>query len=463
MNFCRTSSRGDILILTIMLLFVFSLMLVPFLDLISRELKYGPNRIYTEEAFQIAEGGINYYQWHLAKYPGDYKDGSTTTTVYVHTFVDTDTQQPIGEYDLSITPPVIGSTIVTIKSTGWAFVRPQAKRTITATYGIPSLAQYSFLSNDIVWIGAGETVNGKMHSNNGVRFDGSGNAPITSAKFTYSCPSTQGTPCPQTVNGVWGNASSSVKSLWQFPVPAIDFSSLTQNLATLKASAQSGGLYLSPSSAQGYSLVFQANGNVSVYKVTSLLSNPTGWDVNNVAHNEYTDYKNRTLLYTQAVPANGVIYIEDTVWVEGTVNGRVMVAAAKLPYNSSTAPTIYIPNNILYVAKDGTSVLGLLAQNNIVVTNHAPATLEIDAALIAQNGSTQFFYYPNNTKTMISIFGSIMSYGQWTWTWVDNNGNTVSGYTTTKDQYDSNLLYKPPPSFPLSSSGYQQTSWTMTN
>ncbi len=463
MNLRRTHSGGDILILTIMLLFVFSLMLVPFLDLISRELKYGPNRIYTEEAFQIAEGGINYYQWHLAKYPGDYKDGSTTTAVYVHTFVDADTQQQIGEYDLSITPPAVGSTIVTIKSTGWSFAHPQAKRTITATYGIPSLAQYSFLSNDIVWIGTGETISGKMHSNNGVRFDGSGNAPITSAKSTYSCPSTQGTPCPQTVSGVWGNASSSVKSLWQFPVPAIDFSSLTQNLATLKASAQSGGLYLSPSSAQGYSLVFQANGNVSVYKVTSLQYNPTGWDVNNVAHNEYTDYKNRTLLYTQAIPTNGVIYIEDTVWVEGTVNGRVMVAAAKLPYNSSTAPTIYIPNNILYAAKDGTSVLGLLAQNNIVVTNHAPATLEIDAALIAQNGSTQFFYYQNDIKTIISIFGSIMSYGQWTWTWVDSNGNTISGYATTKDQYDSNLLYKPPPSFPLSSSGYQQTSWTMTN
>jgi hypothetical protein len=179
-----------------------------------------------------------------------------------------------------------------------------------------------------------------------------------------------------------------------------------------------------------------------------------------VAHNEYTDYKNRQLLSTPAIPANGIIYIEDNVWVEGTVKGRVMVAAAKLPYVASAAPTIYIPKNIVYAAKDGTSVLGLLAQNNIVITYNAPSALEIDAALIAQNGSTQFFYYPGNTKTSITIFGSIMSYGQWTWSWVNSQNTLTSGYATTIDTYDKNLLYSPPPSFPLSTSGYQQISWS---
>jgi hypothetical protein len=302
-----------------------------------------------------------------------------------------------------------------------------------------------------------------MQSNGGVRFDGNGNAPILSAKSTYTCPSGQGSPCPATENGVWGSASAGVKSFWQFPVPAIDFSALTSNLATLKASAQSGGIYLSPSNAQGFSLVFNVNGTVSIYKVTSLKANPTGWDVNGTAHNENVDYKNRTLQSTQAIPSNGIIYIEDNVWVEGTVNGRVMVAAAKLPFNIATAPTIYIPNNIVYAAKDGTNVLGLLAQNNILVTYLAPTTLEIDGALIAQNGSAQFFYYPNNVKTSITVYGSIMTFGQWTWTWVDGGGGVVSGYASTNDTYDSNLLYSPPPSFPLSTQGYKQLSWQVTN
>jgi hypothetical protein len=451
---------GDTLIMTLMLLLISVVLMGPVIDLISQELRYGPARVGSEEALQIAEAGINYYQWHLARYPGDYQDGTTTPGPYVHPYVDTDTQAQIGTFSLTITPPSSNSSIVTVRATGWASSSPNLSRTVTASFGIPSLAQFSFLSNDVVWIGSDENVSGKLQSNNGVRFDGSGNAPIMSAKASYTCPSGQGSPCPATKPGVWGAAPASVSAFFQFPVPAVDFSALTANLASMKASAQSGGIYLPPSSASGYSLVFNNGGTVSVYKVTSLRSNPTGWDVNGTAHNEYTDYNHRTLQFTQAIPSNGIIYVEDNTWVEGTVNGRVMVAAAKLPYNPTTAPTIYIPNNIVYVAKDGTSVLGLMAQNNVIVTNHAPSTLEIDAALVAQNGSTQFFYYSGNIKTKITIYGSIMSYGQWTWTWVDGSGNTTAGYATTQDTYDSNLLYKPPPSFPLSNSGYQLILWT---
>jgi hypothetical protein len=153
--------------------------------------------------------------------------------------------------------------------------------------------------------------------------------------------------------------------------------------------------------------------------------------------------------------------VEDKVWVEGTVKGRVMLAASLLPYNSATAPTIYIPNNITYQAKDGTNVLGLLSQKDIIVTYAAPSNLEIDAALIAQNGSAQIFYYSGSTiKNTISVFGSTMTFGQWTWTWVDGSNNVVSGYTNTVSTYDSNLIYAAPPSFPLSSAGYQQINWS---
>jgi hypothetical protein len=380
----------------------------------------------------------------------------------VHNYIDTDTQDILGTYSLVITPPTNGSTLVTIASTGWVSNNSAVKRTITARYGIPSLALYSFLSNDIIWIGPQETVNGKMHSNNGIRFDGVGNAPITSVKSTYTCSSNQGSPCPTTKNGVWGSASQTVQNFWDFPVPAIDFSSLTSDLVSLKNSAQSSGIYLPPSNKNGYLLVFNSAGTVSIYKVTSLLDTPTGRDVDGNAHNENIDYHDRSLQYTVAIPNNGIIYIEDDTWVEGVVNGRVMVAAAKLPYVSSTAPTIYIPNNITYQTKDGGDVLGLLAQKDIIVTYGAPPDLEIDAALIAQNGSTEFFYYSDGSaiKNNISIYGSIMSFGQWTWTWVDGGNNNVSGFTTTTSTYDNNLLYSPPPSFPLSSLGYQQLSWT---
>jgi hypothetical protein len=450
---------GTILIYLLVIIFVFSTMMLPVITLLVFRMKVLVTTINEERSLQIAEAGINYYQWHLAHYPNDYKDGTNAAGPYVHNYSDFDTQKAAGQFSLTITPPAVGSTIITIKSTGWTNENPNVSKTITAKFGIPSLAQYSFLSNDIIWIGSDEVVSGQLQSNNGIRFDGTGNAPIQSAKSTYTCSGNQGCSPSVTKDGVWGNASQTVKNFWQFPVPAVDFSALTSNLATAKSNAQSAGIYLAPSGANGYSLVFNADGTVSIYKVTGLASNPTGWDVNGSAHNEDIDYSTRVLQSTNNLPSNGIIYVEDDVWVEGTVNGRVMVMAAILPYSSATAPAIFIPNNILYTAKDGSSVLGLLAQKDLVVTYNAPTDLEIDAALIAQNGAAQFFYYPDNIKNSITVFGSIMTFDQWTWTWVDSSGNVLSGFRNTNDTYDSNLLYSPPPSFPISASGYQALDW----
>lgn len=459
----KNKQSGDAMILVLLLITIVSLVIVPFFGVIAKELSVAKTRIDREQALQIAEAGVDYYQWHLALFPTDFKDGTGHAGPYVHAFTDLTTEQAIGYYSLSIQPPGTGSTVVTIQSTGWTTDNPSVTRTVTAQYGIPSLALYSFLSNSAIWIGSGEAVSGEMQSNGGVRFDGTTNAPVMSAVSSYSCQSWQGTPCPATENGIWGSASRSVQAFWQYPVPAVDFSALTANLASLQSTAQAetGGTYfLSPSNASGYSLVFNSNGTVSIYKVTSLQTEPTAWDVNNNAVNKSTDYKNRTLLFTESIPSNGIIYVEDNTWVEGTVNGRVTVAAANLPYNSATAPNIYIPNNITYAATSGDS-LGLIAQQNIIVTYAAPQTLSIDGALIAQNGSDEFLYYQNDAavKNTITVLGSIMTYGQWTWTWVDNNNDDISGYATTNDVYDSNLLYSPPPSFPLSNSGYKQLSW----
>ncbi|MBU6390117.1 hypothetical protein KGQ31_01055 [Patescibacteria group bacterium] len=456
----RSSQNGYVLVYLLLIIFLFSLVMVPIINILTAETRVLAASVAREQALQIAEAGVNYYQWHLAHFPTDYQDGTGQAGPYVHTYTDADTGRTVGQFSLSITPPPTGSTIVTIQSVGETFANPSIQRTVTVKYGVPSLAIYSFLSNDVIWTGPDETINGQLMSNNGVRFDGTGNAPIQSALTTYTCPSSQGSPCPALENGVWGSASAATQSFWKFPVPAVDFSALTSNLATMKSLAQSGGLYLPPSNAMGYSLVFNSDGTVSVYKVTKLQSNPGGWDINGKARNNNTDYKSRVLQFTQTLPANGTIYAEDNVWVEGTVNGRVTVAAAELPYDQSTAPTIYIPNNILYAAKNGSDVLGLISQSDIVVTYHAPNNLEIDGAMVAQNGSAQFFYYPNNIKNSITVFGSIMTFGQWTWTWVNNSGNSVlSGYPTTIDTYDSNLLYNPPPDFPISTAGYQLLNW----
>jgi hypothetical protein len=159
------------------------------------------------------------------------------------------------------------------------------------------------------------------------------------------------------------------------------------------------------------------------------------------------------------MPTNGLIYIEDKTWVEGIVNGKVLVAAAKLPYNAASAPSIVIPNNIVYTAKNGNHVLGLIGQKDVLVSYFAPDNLEINAAMIAQNGSIQRYDFSGNLKTQITIFGAVSSFGVWTWSWVNGSGNCTSGYCNTNTTYDGNLLFGPPPSFPLSAEGYQTISW----
>jgi Tfp pilus assembly protein PilX len=253
----QNPQKGIMLIYLIIILFLFSILMLPVLDIVSKKMIILRSAVNKEQALQIAEAGINYYQWHLAHYPVDYKDGTNNNGPYVHDYKDFDTQQTIGKYSLVITPPTTGSTIVTIQSTGWMNSSPSVTRTITARFGIPSMAKYAFLSNDIIWIGGLESISGQLQSNNGIRFDGSGNAPIQSAKSTYTCGASQGCSSGgQTKNGVWGSASQAVQNFWQFPVPAVDFSSLTSDLAAMKTSAQSGGIYLPPSNMQGYSLVF---------------------------------------------------------------------------------------------------------------------------------------------------------------------------------------------------------------
>ena len=451
--------NGSILIYAVVIIFIFSLVVLGLLSYATMELRITRSTVAREQAFQIAEAGANYYQWHLNFFPDDFWDGNASTTPgpYVHDYVDSATGKTIGRFSLQISRPTLGSTIVNIVSTGYTLESPQTTRTVTVRFGIPSLATYSFLANGQVWIGSTESVSGQFFSNGGIHFDGSGNAPIMSAKQTYACTPLFNCSPTTTKPGIWGSANQATRNFWQYPVPNVDFFAITANLSTLKSDAQTGGIYLPPSNAQGYSLVFKNDGTIDIYTVTSLANDPRGQDTNLIWHNESIDYQNRILLDNVPMPDNGAIFVEDNVWVEGTVQGRATVAAGVLPYNINVAPNIMIPNNIIYAARDGSDALGLLSQKNILVTYLSPNNLEIDAALIAQNGAVERYYYQSNTKNSITVYGAIASNETWTWSW---NSPVTSGYVNTNTTYDSNLLYSPPPDFPLSSAGYRQISWS---
>ncbi|MCK5459586.1 hypothetical protein KAI52_00550 [Candidatus Parcubacteria bacterium] len=441
------------------------------------------NRLYRMQnaeiqAMHIAEAGVNYYRWHLAHEQEDFFDGTGVDPdailpngPYEHPYISP-SGELTGNFSLEITPPPEGSTIATIKSTGWTDDYPNLKRTVEVRYGIPSLAHYSFLTNTDVWFGDSETVSGELHSNGGIRMDGSNDSLVSSARSIYICSSDHecdigncSSPCSWIGGqcecpGIWGSGINS--PLWSFPVPTVDFNVITMDIAQIKADAQSDGIYLASSGGgkNGYHIIFQADGTIDVYIVNDL--DPAIKQYND----DWTDYvdtiqeKITDEIYDNnySIPVNGLIYIEDDIWVEGTVNGRATLVAAALPDNPNKRKTIHINGNINYLARDGSHILGLVGQKHIKVPRHAPTDLTIDAILLAQNGRVfRNLYDSILIKNSITVYGGIITNQIWTWTWVDATG-TIDGYNATHSIYDSQTTFAPPPSFPTTGE-YTFISW----
>src|SRR3989338_9103372 len=114
---------------------------------------------------------------------------------------------------IQVRPPQSGSTIVTIRSTGWTLTYPNLKRIVEIQYGIPSLTKFAFLTNNNVWFGQGEEVKGPLHSNGGERMEGEADSLVTSALETYICGLEH--DCNNEVKpGVWGTGE--IQELWKF-------------------------------------------------------------------------------------------------------------------------------------------------------------------------------------------------------------------------------------------------------
>jgi hypothetical protein len=425
-------------------------------------------------AQQIAEAGIEYYRWHLAHAPSDFQDGTGHAGPYVHNFLDKD-GNILGTFTLNIMAPPVGSTIVDIKSTGTVTKASGVKQSIEVKLAKPSLAKYAVVANDVMRFGAGTEIFGPIHSNNGIHFDGLAHNLVTSAVATYDDPDdavgqvfgvhTDLTPVDSLPPAAVSARPDVFEDGRQFPVPAIDFSGFASNLQQMKTDAQSAsGLYFPPSgySAQGYHIVLKTNDTFDLYQVNTLMTAPSGcnsdgsdgWGTWSIASGGQTFLKN------YAFPANGIIFLEDNAWVDGQINtARVTIAAASFPDNQSTRKSITVNSNLLYTNYDGRDVLSLVAQKNINAGLASASTLRIDGALIAENGRAGRYYYgsgcsPYSTMNTLTLFGMIATNLRYGFAYTDG-----TGYQTRNIVYDGNLLYAPPPSFPLLTDQYATISW----
>jgi hypothetical protein len=246
-----------------------------------------------------------------------------------------------------------------------------------------------------------------------------------------------------------------------FPVQTVDFTGFTSDLSNIKSDAQTNGRYISSSGSQGYQIVLRNNDTFDLYRVTSQV-NQGGSCTNSQSQSGWSSWSinNKTFVANYAIPANGLVFVEDNVWVEGVINSaRVTIVAARFPDNPSNRPSITINNDLNYTNYDGQDVIALISQGNVNVGLRSDTDLRIDAALVAQNGRVGRYYYPSgcspyNIRNSITLYGMIATNVRYGFAYTDN-----TGYQTRNIIYDANLLYGPPPSFPLTSDQYEILSW----
>lgn len=441
------------------------------LILLSMQVDYSQRQLASEQSLNIAEAGINYYRWHLAHDPVDFQDGTASAGPYLHEYRDPE-GGAVGSYELEIIPPQNGSSVVTIRSTGRSIDHPSISRTIEAQYGLSSFARFAFLSNASTWYGTGLTLYGDVHSNNGIRQDGINYGMVTSAKEEYMCGTETGCFPPTDRPGVWGSGSD--QSLWDFPVPAMDFDSISFDFSNMRTSAQNDGLYLGPTNNPGYHLTFKSDGTVDVRAVTGTnylygYRSPgegLGAEGQGGCRRRYQIITNENLIGNYPLSEAAIIFSEEDLWIEGNVSGRTTVVAAGFPITSSTI-NIWIKNSIVYTNDPGEDSLGIIAQNDVLFVRDLPNDFRIDAVLMAQKGqiirhayagyTAQCANQQNAVRNSLTINGGLISYNKSYWNYV-SNGILRSGFTDRTINYDGNLLFAPPPYFPTFGE-YQFISW----
>ena len=457
--------RGITIILVLVFAGVFGLSVSALMSFIFTQAKLGASKEVREEALGVAEAGLEYYHWFLAHNPGDLQNGTGVAGPYVRTYDDPEVGT-IGSYSLDVSGNMACGQLqsVDITSTGTMNKDTRFGRTIRGRHALPSVAEYSYIIGDDVWAGSDRDITGPYHSNGGIRMDGTNNSPVTSAVTTWS----------ESFNCDGGNPSDGVcgagtgGALWQYPVSTISFTDMAANFSDLKTYAQTDGIYLAPygsteidysgydTAVDGYHLIFNSDGTVDIYQVTNTngywgYRSGIGWTP------DFHVITAETFVERRTIPSDcSLIFVEDKVWVEGTVNGKVTVVAADVTNNYD--PDVIINDDIDYSTLDGSDGLTILSEFAIIVPPNSPDNLSIRGIFVAQGDRFGRPYYDSDTKTQLTITGTIVSSQRVGTSW-NCSGSFCSGYANRDNAYDRLQTTNPPPFTPGATTTPEYVQW----
>jgi type II secretory pathway pseudopilin PulG len=496
----QQKKKGGALVAVLVMVVIVAIILSSLLVYITSQLKFSEDRVERERAFQIAEAGAYYYRWYLAHVI----EGRTAAQIenfwqnenptgvsapYIAEFKDP-AGVAIGQYQLEVTAPVAGSTIVTVISTGWTYQKPTVHRIVQVRFRRPSWSEFVFLSNSFMNFGDQATVYGKVHSNDGIRFDGKAYNVISSGKSRFDDATYGGIRMEFGVHTTVNPADGAAPPYpWaagtvplrpdvfvggrQFPVPEVSFTGVTTDLSNMKAQAQSSGKYFD-ATGMGRRINLKSDGTFDVCTVNTansithaitkyngIVTGATGAysGTNGSVCSASTCCTGTACAYVQpSKSASGrcislsnyplvsdrVIFVEDNIWVEGAVNNkRLTIVAANLAGGTNKAD-IYIGisnQNLRLSDYTCANTLGLIAQRDIRILNDCPSNFTIDAALLAQEGTVGIVSGMGGKYALV-FNGAIASYLQ------PYFQSGASGFANRTYNFNNNLLYCPPAYFP---------------
>jgi len=507
-TYYKKNEKGGALVMVLVMVVIVTIILTSLLGYITSQMKFSGDRTERERSFQLAEAGAYYYRWYLAHVVvgksvtqiqnfWDNENPTGVGTPYISQLKDPE-GVVVGQYKLEVIPPVSGSTIVTVKSTGWTYTNPSIKRVVQVKFRRPSWSEYVFLSGSFINFGSEARVYGKVHSNDGVRFDGKAYNVVSSAKsrfddpthlgglefgvHTHDNPADGGAPAYPWASGTVPVRSDIFAGGREFPVPEVSFTGVTTVLGDMKIQAQSDGKYFD-TTGLGRRIKLKTDGTYdvcgvntvnttthSITKYNGVVSGASGSysGTNGNACTTDSCCASSACSYIQSSKPNRgkcvslsnypmlsdkIIFVENNIWIEGSINNkRLTIVAANLSGGTKADIYIGISNQDLRLnAYDCNNTLGLIAQRDIRILNDCPNDFTVDAALIAQEG-TVGIVDDMGGKHSLKFDGAIASYLQPFF----KSGS--SGFAERTYNFNKKLVDCPPAYFPTGTE-YLIDSW----
>ena len=458
-----------------------------------------------EQALQYAEAGIHRYMAELSVDPNFYGTEASNDMQNI------DTVHEDGYFKITCTEPSLEAPYIIVSSTGW-HANSDIKRTVSVKLQKKDLLQNAITTNtgsDTFWYTnryiRGDVIYGTLHINGNLVVNGkvgddyADGGPKFHDKVTYSGTYTQETGSWFVDDTTWFNPAYNTVDGTVKPekVPPTGMPAISEDL---KARADN-------------EYIFQGR--------TCIYINGTNLTIRNQGNSPIT----------KSLPSNGIIYVKGTtgnnkwgldtanVYVSGTLDGRLTIAAENDIYITATDPTAWdtpsaastpaanggvsysdlvgqtlTADNRNTIMADCDDMLGLIANRNVRILHYywpkadgytngwgspserdvAPNNINIHAAICAVTGSFEYEEHRDGPKKgNLNVLGSVIQnrtgpLAGYSVNLLDLDDlfdisdplhDRLSGYGRTF-MHDPRLMYQSPPSFMgPENSGWEIIEW----